>query len=457
MMSQGTSGDQMWMDYGSPKRDLSIDAYALEVAGVAYKAYQSILYHDWVPLAMAETTLVLSRRIPDPERLAWARAIVDQMNADAKAMNQPPVPKNQAQVYAREAIYLHEEPRRELKLQAIGVGGMGITAIPDEVFAITGLKLKMRSPFETTMNLSLANGSEGYIPTPEQHRLGGYTTWPARTAGLEVQAEPRIVSALLALLAEIARKPLRRDPVQHGPYALAILASLPIAYWRLDDIEATAAIDSTANGRNASYEGGVALYLPGVSSKGLSAGKLINRAAHFAGGRLKATLEHLGESYSVELWFWNGLPTGTRPITGYLLSFDNREVRGLSGGDLGIGGTSLAQGRLFFSTGGSHAKEILGKTTLEPKSWHHLALVHDRGQVTIYLDGKTEPEIVARVEIIPENRLESLIIGGRENGPASFEGKIDEVAVFDRALERTRHHPALQCKRCGRANPDSVR
>ena len=66
------------------------------------------------------------------------------------------------------------------------MGGLGITAIPDEVFAITGLKLKMRSPFDMTMNITLANGSEGYIPPPEQHRLGGYTTWPARTAGLEV-------------------------------------------------------------------------------------------------------------------------------------------------------------------------------------------------------------------------------------------------------------------------------
>ena len=49
------------------------------------------------------------------------------------------------------------------------------------------------------MNIELANGSEGYIPPPEQHALGGYTTWPARTAGLEVQAEPKIVETVLWL------------------------------------------------------------------------------------------------------------------------------------------------------------------------------------------------------------------------------------------------------------------
>ena len=60
----------------------------------------------------------------------------------------------------------------------------------------------------------LANGAEGYIPPPEQHRLGGYTTWPARTAGLEVQAEPQIVDKLLQLMETLSgekRKPLTTD------------------------------------------------------------------------------------------------------------------------------------------------------------------------------------------------------------------------------------------------------
>ena len=92
---------------------------------------------------------------------------------------------------------------------------------------------------------------------------------------------------------------------------------------------------------------------------------------------------------------------------------------------------------------------------MAPKTWHHLALVHDHGQVAIYLDGNTEPEIVAQAEINPRNRLESLIIGGRENGVASFEGKIDEVALFDRALsplEIARHYSASGS---GRGNPEA--
>ena len=63
---------------------------------------------------------------------------------------------------AREQVLLVERgPTRELKLQAIRIGDLGITAIPDEVFGLTGLELKALSPLQPTFNMELANGSEG--------------------------------------------------------------------------------------------------------------------------------------------------------------------------------------------------------------------------------------------------------------------------------------------------------
>ncbi len=99
-------------------------------------------------------------------------------------------------------------------LQTIGIGDLAITAIPNEVYGITGLKLKAQSPFKVTFNMGLANGAAGYIPPPEQHYLGGYTTWPARTAGLETTAEPQILETLLGQLETLSgqkRKPLTVD------------------------------------------------------------------------------------------------------------------------------------------------------------------------------------------------------------------------------------------------------
>lgn len=79
MMSQGTSGDQMWMDYGRPKTGPTMQAYADQVADVAWRAWQKIQYHPAPDLKMPETRLTLRRRVPDAGRLAWAREMMAKM------------------------------------------------------------------------------------------------------------------------------------------------------------------------------------------------------------------------------------------------------------------------------------------------------------------------------------------------------------------------------------------
>ena len=220
MMSQGTSGDLWAGDYGAPAHDLNYDTFAGEMAERAARAISQIEWRDRVPLKMAERTLTLKYRTPDAGRLAWA---VEMMAGLGDRL-----PSSQPEIYAAEAIHLHERQQSELKLQAASVGGFGITALPNEVVALTGLKIKARSPLVPTMNIELANGADGYIPPPEQHHLGGYITWPARTAGLEVEAELRIVETVLSLLEEVSGKPRRDVVAEHGPYAQAIW---PIIRW----------------------------------------------------------------------------------------------------------------------------------------------------------------------------------------------------------------------------------
>jgi hypothetical protein len=204
VMSQGTSGDLHWMDYSKPARqNYQRSEYAHELGAIAMQALQDVKYRAEVDLRMAETRLQLKRRLPSKSRLEWAEAI--QKNANGQR------PKNLKEVYAEQAIWIHDNPSAELVLQALRIGELGVAAIPNEVFAITGLRLKAQSPIQPLMNLELANGAEGYIPPPEQHYLGGYTTWPARTAGLEVDAEPKIVNALLDLLEELSDGAQRRQ------------------------------------------------------------------------------------------------------------------------------------------------------------------------------------------------------------------------------------------------------
>lgn len=414
MMSQGTSGDLMWMDYGKPEAKRTIAEYAGGLADIAFEAYRKVEHRD-ADLAMKEAKLTLGRRTPDEARLKWAREIVAKLNGRK--------PAALPDIYAREAVFLHDEPKRELKLQAIRVGGLGIAAIPNEVFAITGLRLKAASPLDPSFVIELANGADGYIPPPVQHALGGYTTWPARTAGLEVDAEPKIVESLTGLLEVVSGKKRRTPTEPAGRSVEQVKRSKPIAYWRLDEFHGPTAADALGK-HPATYEPAVAHYLDGPPL-----GDGANHCAHFAGGRLKADLK-LGPRYSVELWLWNGLPADARAVTGYFVSRGPDAAKGAPGDHLGIGGTHSHPGKLIFFTGNERNQFLTGKTVLAMKRWHHVALVRDGKAVIVYLDGKPEitGEAVTTAGDVP------LFLGGRSDGFANLAGKLDEVAVYDRVL-----------------------
>ena len=90
-------------------------------------------------------------------------------------------------------------------LQALRIGDLGICAVPCEVFVEIGLELRKKSPLKQTFTIELANGYNGYLPTPDQHKLGGYETWRARSSYLEPDASPKIVRTLGELLGKVAK------------------------------------------------------------------------------------------------------------------------------------------------------------------------------------------------------------------------------------------------------------
>ena len=170
---------------------------AEDLAQAAARLCRQVQYRDSVTLAVATRELELSVRRPDEARLRWARKVVEGIQ-DREKLTRP-------QVYAEEAIALAELPERvSVPLQAIRIGDLGIAAVPCEVFAETGLEIKARSPLKPTFLIELANGYNGYLPTPEQHAWGGYETWPARSAYLEVDAAPKIRDGVLDLLASVS-------------------------------------------------------------------------------------------------------------------------------------------------------------------------------------------------------------------------------------------------------------
>ena len=428
-MSQGTSGDLHWNDYSKAKESITLDQYSEGLARLAAEAYKRITYQNSCSFGMLERKLTLQRRIPDNARLAWAKSLVGKMQGIK--------PGNRPEVYALEQMYLHEDRVRELKLQVLRIGELGITAIPCEVYGITGLKIKAQSPLQHTFNIELANGAEGYIPPPEQHILGGYTTWPARSAALEVGAEPRIVETLISMLEEVSGK--KRHPLKSvlSIYDKAVLKSKPLAYWRLDEIQGSTATDATGSGNHGVYEDGIAFYLPGPNGVGMATKYGLTRCAHFAGGRMKAKLAKLGDRYSVEMWFWNGLPADAREFTGFLFS-RSPDGKGKGNSDcLGIGGVfdnAAVQGKLIFIPDNVNETMLVGKSDVPLKTWNHLVLVRDKKRVIVYINGEDKPQIEADVVESPLRQATEILIGGSKDRSFNFAGKIAKVALFDRPL-----------------------
>ena len=92
-----------------------------------------------------------------------------------------------------------------MPIQALRIGDLAVCAIPFETFVEIGLDLKKRSPFPQTMVIGIANGYHGYLPTPEQHKLGGYETWLG-TCKVQEDASVILTNNLLEMLAELHKQ-----------------------------------------------------------------------------------------------------------------------------------------------------------------------------------------------------------------------------------------------------------
>jgi len=205
IMSNGTSGDINNVNVKGPASTLGsyqkMQIVARDVAQEVYKQYQKVSYRTDVKLAAAFSELTLSVRKPTPEMLARAKKVV--ADPEGIKLYHPLEP-----TYAKRAIQMQERwPEKiNIVMQTLRIGDLGIAAVPFETFAETGLELKKKSPFPSTFTIELANGNYGYLPTPEQHELGGYETWLG-TNRVEKEASRKIVARQLEQLNQLKNRP----------------------------------------------------------------------------------------------------------------------------------------------------------------------------------------------------------------------------------------------------------
>ena len=210
-LSNGTSGNINNINFKEPaaksKPGERSRQVAEAVAEAAVKALSNVEYRSDLMLGVANRQLTLPVRKPTSDELKRAEMIMEK----AKGRDL----KGSEEVYARETLLIAKYPVTvDIPLQVMRVGDLAIVAIPCEVFVEIGLAIKKASPFKLTGVVSLANGYNGYLPTPEHHALGGYETWRARSSYLgarsSVEIEKTIGEMLAALVGKLQSRPVAR-------------------------------------------------------------------------------------------------------------------------------------------------------------------------------------------------------------------------------------------------------
>ena len=200
LMTNGTSGDTNCIDFTQPAR-VPFDRFdvAEEVMTKAVAAWGDI--DEWrtgQPLRVAAAELELGVRRPTADEVAAAREATKDWIDDR-------LPQSKPEVYAAQTLELAEWPATDtIRLQSLALGEFAVCAIPCEVYASIGLEIKKRSPFADLghqITIGWANGYSGYLPPPDQHPLGGYTTWRCTSSYLEEGASPKVMQTLLGQLA----------------------------------------------------------------------------------------------------------------------------------------------------------------------------------------------------------------------------------------------------------------
>lgn len=215
------------------------------------------------------------------------------------------------------------------------------------------------------------------------------------------------------------------------PGVLSAQGRQPIAKWSFDESSGTAARNSI-NGAEDKISG-FFLHVPGVSGHALQFDGDSTSVVEAA-----ATLQPTSKTFTIDAWVavnnypWNWVPivdrrNGTQ--AGYLFGID-------SFGHLG----------LQVAVGGQW-RSAVSDVQLPLKKWSHVAATFDSGTgLTIYIDGKIAGQLRVLGDMIPADD-QNLIIG-RVREPIlpahwihpkypvwySFDGIIDEIEIFDRAL-----------------------
>ncbi|MBN2132620.1 MAG: LamG domain-containing protein [Sedimentisphaerales bacterium] len=201
-----------------------------------------------------------------------------------------------------------------------------------------------------------------------------------------------------------------------------------IIWWQLDETSGTVAADSSGHRTHGLLRHGPA-WVPGVKDGAL---RLDGRNDYVAISGVYYGLTHNAD---VTVAAWIRTTNGDDQV---IFSFDRDEYWRLE-----INGSAAGAGQIGWSlmTDAGQA-DLASRTRVDDGQWHHITGLFDRGQVSIYIDGNLDAS-VRRGNDFGTGRPRFGFVGvgseassfdGEKTPEAYFEGEVDDVRLYTRAL-----------------------
>jgi hypothetical protein len=236
-----------------------------------------------------------------------------------------------------------------------------------------------------------------------------------------------VIAARLALAAATA---LGVACTADAPYKGEVMTDHPVGYWRLDDAADTRfAEDSSGHAAHAVVVGAVTFGQPGALAD--DPGVTLGEDQWLSAGDRFDFAD--GTPFTLELWVYPAVIDNWRPV------LSKGDYLGYTGGysflTTAYGGTPQLVMQPFWAGSSGEAFSL----PLTAAVWTHVVVVVQDAAVDVYYDGVLAAHggFSRRWDPSPE----PFTIAGPSDayhGGGSYEGRIDEVAVYDHALSADR-------------------
>jgi hypothetical protein len=106
-----------------------------------------------------------------------------------------------------------------------------------------------------------------------------------------------------------------------------------------------------------------------------------------------------------------------------------------------------APGKLYFY---GHGSDLSGTTTIQPDTWYHGAVTYDGSNLSLYMNGQLEASTTMSLNTTLD--VNGLTMGHR-NDSSRWQGVIDEVGIFNRALTAEEIEAIYSAGSAGKCKP----